>query len=74
MSVQSSSRKTLNAQNKRKSFKKGTNNIRSVLLASDKMMRAVHMFLKVTYMDVTVKTNKHLLVAKGMLRNNEWEM
>ena len=50
-------------------LKDGTEILLSLSVASDEMMRAVHMFLEVGYMDVTSNTNRedcnlHLLVVK----------
>ena len=51
-------RKELNKLKKEMRYKDGTDIFLAVSIASDEMIRALHMFQEVEYMDVTANTNK----------------
>ena len=56
--VNSDLRKELNKLKKIMKYKDGTDILLAVSVASDEMIRALHMFPEVAYMDVTANTNK----------------
>ena len=51
-------RKELNKLKKQIRYQDGTDILLTVSVASEKMIRALHMFPEVAYMDVTSNTNK----------------